>query len=659
MDRRAASIHAHVDGETGPELPDVVNASLRALRTLLSRCNGSQVAVAFDFMLQSIDKAKLWDKPEVGKWYAQHAIEWTQYQYRYAVPTHLVDRLLTIQDSPTPIPKLFVTVEMLTYIFNSPTPLINLSTSDIITSLITVLLRRVSIDPNDGLLSPLVECISSLGTHVYYADQIHDLAEEVVGRLVNVQVNGVLGRGRGGNEAARETALRCLLACLSGLTEAADRNAAKYLAKLAEDGDTTTPAETTDGERAPSESTSTTIRAARRNKVSPESWQETLALLCESDYAIRSMYARGLTKFIQKEVKREPFVQNVEASQASLSRTAKVIVDPDFKASSRPSILASDSVSRFLNALHATIYTLATSSAASARPKSRVEAEGPSVNIIPPSSSNLPTPNNPPPPAAIDFVVKPPSTGSSVHGNGDHPPPTATSAASTVSSYMPGGEMSPINPGDSHRRHSRQTNGNRKLSIALSLLDGTQAGVHSTLSDFAFLREILMSAHRQVPTRAVLTGVPLLIALDQWTRRASCIDGCHHGYLHAVREMVCNVWMVIGEVWDVPSVAENASKALETLRPDILPNLDPVSPTQLHPPEVPIHFSSAPDARKIDSCGCIDAEVALPALASSAGLQAITGLDRQGLLRRFMIEWSVEGALKDCKLRFAFFELVS
>jgi hypothetical protein len=558
VDRRAASIHAHIDGETGPELSDVVNASLRALRTLLGRCNGAQAAVVFDFMLQSVDNAKLWDRPGVGKWYAQHVIEWTQYQYRYAVPTHLVDRLLAMQDSPAPSLKLFVTVEMLTSIFNSFTPLINLSTSDIITSLVTVLLRRVSIDSNDGLLEPLVECISSLGTHVYYADQIHDLAEEIVGRLVNVQINGVLGRGRGGNEGTRETALRCLIACLSGLTEAADRNAAKYFAKLAEDGDTSTPAETTEGERPPSESTSTTIRAARRNKVSPESWQETLALLCESNYGIRATYARGLTTFIQKEVRREPFVQSGASSQHQLCRTPKVVVDPDFKASSRPSILASDSVSRFLNALNATIYTLATSS--TTRPKSQTGPEGPSVNIIPPSSSNLPTPNNLPPPAVIDFGVKPPSSTPSVQGNGDQGRPISTSAASTASSLMPGGEVSPITPGGSQRRHSRQPNGSRKLSIALSLLDGSQVGVNSTLSDFAFLREILMSAHRQVPTRAVLTGVPLLIALEKWTRKASGPEMCHSGCQRAVRELVCHVWMVIGEVWDVPSVVENASK---------------------------------------------------------------------------------------------------
>jgi hypothetical protein len=80
-----------------------------------------------------------------------------------------------------------------------------------------------------------------------------------------------------------------------------------------------------------------------------------------------------------------------------------------------------------------------------------------------------------------------------------------------------------------------------------------------------------------------------------------------------------------------------------------LPDLDPIPATRLHPPETPVNFPTAFDLFKADSCGIIDPEITLTALASSCGLQAITGLDRQGLLRRFMIEWSVEGALKDCK----------
>jgi protein EFR3 len=569
-DRRAASIHAHIDGETGPELADVVNASLRALRMLLGRCNAAQVAIVFDSILQHLDTANMWGNTTAGKWYAEHVIDWAQYQYRYAVPSQLVDRLLAIQDSPSSSPKHFALVDMLTSILTSSTPLINLSTSDVISSLITVLLRRVNIDPTDQLLPPLVECISSLGTHVYYADQIHDLAEEVVNRIVNVQVNGVLGRGRAGNGPARETALRCLLSCLSGLSEAADRHAAKYNAKLADDV-AGTPTEAGDGDRPPSESTSTTARAARRNKVSPESWQETLALLCESDYGIRAMYARGLAAFIRGEVKKEPFVlqedKNEEEVETPIRRNVKVVVDPEFKVSSRPSILAADPISRFLNALHATAFTLATSvssdsvlpdgAALSPAQNTTTTSATPystNINIIPPSNSNLPTPNLHPP-VAVDFIFKPPSVPSSANGD-DGPLMTAISAESATSSIPAESDFSPAH--ESGKRHSRHQNGSRKLSVALTMLDGSHMTVNTMLSDFSLLQYVFICVHQQVPTRAVLTGVPMLLALDKQTRKMTEAGQHHVGSLRAIRELVCHVWVVIGEVWDVPPIVESA-----------------------------------------------------------------------------------------------------
>ncbi|KAG8806280.1 plasma membrane localization protein, partial [Serendipita sp. 399] len=649
LDRRAASIHAHIDGQKGPEISDVVNACLRALRTLLGRCTGAQVAIVFDAILQSLDQHKLWSNTLVGKSYVERVIEWTQYQFRYAVPSHLVDQLLAIQDSPSPTGKHFAFVEMLTTVFNSPFPLTNLSTSDVISSLITILLRRVSIDPNDLLLQPLVECISSLGTHVYYADQIHDLAEEVVARLVNVQVNGVLGRGKGGSEKARESALKCLLGCLSGLTEAADRHAAKYKARLAEDSEVSSP-DGEIGDRPPSESTSTTVRAARRNKVAPESWQETLALMCEADYGIRAMYARGLTSFVQREIKREPFVQD-GASEAPPESRVKVAVDPEFKASARPSIVTSDSISRFLNAMHATIFTLATSngsgnqaSTIAAQLKQQDSLEAPSaahIHIIPPSDTELPSPKVSPP-IAIDFVIKPPSIPSSPIDQADHPPPTAISVASTLSSAPGNGDFSPP---DSSRRRSRNQSVSRKLSVALNLLDGNHVGVVATPSDFAHLRYILLSAHQQVPCRAVLTGVPMLLALEQVTRKSG--GDLRPGTVRAIREVICHTWIAIGYIWEAPVIVDSAKKALDSLGTSTLPEVLFIPPTQLHPQEEPVSFSDESSTSSFDTCGVVDAEVVLPALASSSGLQAITGLDRQGLFKRFTIGWSVEGALKD------------
>ena len=122
--------------------------------------------------LDALGGLSSWDKLGHCYWFVQKACEWSQYQSRHAVPTCLVEQPLEKQDAPTATSEICALVTMVTTVFSSPTPLINLSTLDIINNLITVLLRCVSIDPSDPLLLALVKCIASLGVHIYYSDQI-------------------------------------------------------------------------------------------------------------------------------------------------------------------------------------------------------------------------------------------------------------------------------------------------------------------------------------------------------------------------------------------------------------------------------------------------------------------------------------------------------
>ena len=62
---------------------------------------------------------------------------------------------------------------MITAIFSSRLSLIGISTSDILSSLIALILRRAQVNPKDDLLPSLVECVAALGgKHVYYSDQV-------------------------------------------------------------------------------------------------------------------------------------------------------------------------------------------------------------------------------------------------------------------------------------------------------------------------------------------------------------------------------------------------------------------------------------------------------------------------------------------------------
>lgn len=175
IERRAASIHMHIDGENGPSMSDVSKAALRAFFSLLQHVNGSQLGHVMHTSFDHLDDLQGWRRVEHCCWFAQKTVEWAQYQYRYAVPTWLVERLLEGKADASTTPMHKALAAMVTTVFNSPTPLINLSTSDIMSNLITLIVRRVSIDSEDSLLPELVECISSLGRHVYYSDQIQDL----------------------------------------------------------------------------------------------------------------------------------------------------------------------------------------------------------------------------------------------------------------------------------------------------------------------------------------------------------------------------------------------------------------------------------------------------------------------------------------------------
>ncbi|KAJ3014098.1 hypothetical protein NUW54_g1393 [Trametes sanguinea] len=238
LERRAASIHAHIDGDQGPTSGDVANTALRATSSLLGHTRGLQASLVLQAALDTLDERDGWGLTEHCRWLAEKAAEWTQYQYRYGIPTRLVECLAEIQDAPQPTQRHATLAAMITAVFTSPTPLVNLSTSDIIASLISITLRRITVSPDDSLLPALVECISSLGTHVYYADQIQDLAEDLIRRLVIVEASGIPGAGKDNRQKARTQAVRCLLAGLLGLIHAADMHDAGKDAE--ENGDTKT-----------------------------------------------------------------------------------------------------------------------------------------------------------------------------------------------------------------------------------------------------------------------------------------------------------------------------------------------------------------------------------------------------------------------------------
>ncbi|KAJ4001786.1 hypothetical protein F5050DRAFT_1890936 [Lentinula boryana] len=606
IERRAASIHIHVDGENGPSMADVSSAALRAISSLLEHVNGSQLGHIMRSSFDSLDQLKGWNHINHCCWYTLKTAEWAQYQYRYAVPTWLVERLLESQDAPKATDMHQALTAMVSTVFNSPVPLINLSTSDILTNLMTLLMRRISIDLNDSILPSLIKCISSLGRHVYYSDQIHDLASELITRLSVVEMQGISPRSDSAYERKRAHYLRCLIISLVGLIDAAD-----------------------DGEHERREGSQPNIsysdvkhdniehRQSRRARVPPEIWQETISFLLDADYALRADYADALVFYMVHEMHKRSDVVDVE----SITRVGRVADGPK-TVHMNPLLHSSDMGGKFLHALFANVFILAST-----------------------SSLNSPSPSTSSPRL---------STTDELEVNIEPATPIAERNFGDVSSQH-------------DRRHGVHHSRTRKLAAALSRLDKSQklsTTTSASLSDYLLIHKILIAAYEQLPVRSLMIGVPMLLSLDALCQESECDHPDIMARVHIIRYILASIWLTIGRKWGSTELKNIAEKVLSAFLPFLsraklaiysnqalvslpssiqLPDSQAPETGIYHPPQTPVPI---PPADFIPQWSGVDTQAALSALVSHSGIQETVGLDREELLSSLSIQWSAETALK-------------
>ncbi|KAG2152388.1 hypothetical protein BD769DRAFT_1623975 [Suillus cothurnatus] len=488
-------------GESGPSSSDVLNTSLRALQHMIQHSNGAQMGLLMQATFEGLGDLKVWEKLDQSRWLAQKACEWAQYQYRYAVPTRLVEQLLLIQDSSICTAQHRALATMVPAVFTSPVPLVNLSTSDIISNLITLVLRRVSIDPQDALLPSLVECISSLGAHIYYSDQIQDLASELVSRLVTVEMQGVTGRDKEPGDRRRSQAIRCLLAGLLGLMRAADGS------QMVSDNKNTpqnipssSVTQNNDSSQRPAS------RLSRRTRVSGEVWHETLSLLCDGDYSVRSDYAHTLVDYLRKEIPKRG-----DTTDENGVRRSRPLVEgsPTHQANNIGILLYGDSAMRSLHATHAYLFILATTS---------------SLDI---SFNSTPSPAHSTSGDIPSIGVTAPTQNESGPVNGHSTDPQGSFPARRSPGLLPGHVKVRMHNAcwRAYLRRSRQP-------------------TSASLSDYALILYVLSAIHEEVPTRGLLTG-----ANEASKQRVK-----------AIHELLARVWLVLGRVWECTELVDLAEK---------------------------------------------------------------------------------------------------
>ncbi|TRM67653.1 hypothetical protein BD626DRAFT_564571 [Schizophyllum amplum] len=583
MERRAASIHMHIDGDKGPSSKDVSNAALHALLSLLDHVNGGQLGYIMRSSFDNLDSLNGWIQKEHCSWLAQKTADWARYQYRYAVPTWLVERLLESQESTMATPQHTALVSMITTVFSSPTPLINLSTSDIITNLITFLIQRTHVNANDALLPALVECISSLGCHVYYADQIQDLAGELISRLTTIEAKDLSHASKPEHGRSRAESIRCLLAGLLGLIISANKHEPPPTGRRNSRARSPTMSISSGNRTSHEQDVTVRERVPRRTRVLPAVWQDTLSLLCDPEYAVRADYTEALKFYISNEMPKdeEPVADGSDQPpQAADDAVQQATI-----------LRGSDGSTKLVQAVHAYCYLLATTSG------------------LERTVSPQPSPSGRSSPSASSRKFD-----------------TATSEATTRRSYAP-------------------VRG-RKMSVVYRLLDRetprVTASTSACLSDYAHILDVQTALHRQTPVRALLTSVPALLAIANTTETEDAGARQHVAAIHLV---LAELWLRIAKIWQCDDLVKLAEAALSTKPAWLtLPTSPEAEVGMYHSPREPVVF---PNVEADIMWHGVDAQSAIMSLISSANVQRATGMDQQGLLRRLGAKWTADAVLLD------------
>ncbi|KAH8830475.1 hypothetical protein DL96DRAFT_1593070 [Flagelloscypha sp. PMI_526] len=548
---------------------------------------------------------------------ADVVVEWAQYQYRYVVPTWTVERLIQTTESPTSDMQTTL-LAMATRVLNSPVPLINLSTSDLISNLITLLLRKVAIDAKDSILGPLVKCIASLGSHVYYSDQIQDLAGELISRLVLVELQGVPGSK---SDESRTEAIRCILAGLLGLVDSAQRH--DHATKQNRASTTPAPAHTSDSTPADAVKQEATDRLLRRTRVPPDIWEDTLSLLCDTQYSVRADYSAGLVSYVTHE-----YAKRGDSTDSDGVRRVHPLTDgPIQHAATIAAVLHGDDFGvKFLNTIQAYLYILAISADLG------LHTTPSSASTPAPEESQLSVVN-------IEVNIQPATPNG---GLDSKPNPSLSADSSDQHSGHNNGRRS-----FAHPPRSRKNSGVKRLLERVS--PHVSSSASACLADYAHILDIVTTLHQQLPVRALLTSVPMLLALETTCRDAqephSTVTKLR---IEIIRLVVAKTWLLIGNIWDCADLIMIVESTLSTLPDHVsLPVISPSECGSLEPPRDPISFPESIDSSDVEIWVGVPSDKALFALVDNSNVQEAIGLDRESLLVRLSTAWTPQSALSN------------
>ncbi|CEH13818.1 UNCHARACTERIZED [Ceraceosorus bombacis] len=190
--RRTPSLSGTAATEKTYTAKDAASSAISTLQGLLHNADASHVQIIATAVIAYLDGTTAWSKCSVSwcVWLAEALTSWTAQPYRFLILNALLENLVeTEASSPSPPTgdsssrKSETLLVMISGLLRSKLSLIGLSTSDTISNLLGLAVRRTHANPDDALLPALIDCIGAVGTHTYYADQATDSADEICARI--------------------------------------------------------------------------------------------------------------------------------------------------------------------------------------------------------------------------------------------------------------------------------------------------------------------------------------------------------------------------------------------------------------------------------------------------------------------------------------------
>ena len=335
------------------------------------------------------------------------------------------------------------------------------------------------------------------------------LKAELINRLVVIEVQGILVRDKKHFLPSRSSAIRCLLDGLLGLIRTANTTESPNdIQDKLPLGPVTKQLEASHKARDESN--------LRRTKVPPDIWQDTLSLLCDSESTVRNKCSDALIYYIVEEMPKH----------GDILKHARRLADnsPRHSQITHAFPRMTDTASKFLNALYAYVYILATSPALG----------------IPSNVASTQAPDEPSSIASATVVEKNSGNPRTSNDNSSH------SQSNTRRSLT-----------NAHGPRAR------KESLVLRLLDKTPSrlttSAQASEQDYANLLKILTAVQVQLPIRGLLVGLPMILALDAVVKTLDC-DSAAIQQIIAIRTIIAHVWLTIGQIWTVHAVIALAEK---------------------------------------------------------------------------------------------------